>query len=183
MPLAAAGGGFDDAVFEAGEEAGTMGAEPIENVGSEAAVVGSSFDELIADRRWEIGYGGPLTSSFVRSTMEDRPALFPSEGERGNRRPFHCEGRFSDRRWFFSPFEPLGELEGEEFAEEGAGADAGNIIAVAADAVSFLFIKSTIWTVKGQFHKAVERDNAAGAYLLCNDFPEIFQLLCRVVRI
>ena len=47
----------------------------------------------------------------------------------------------------------------------------------AADVVSFLFIISTIWTVKGQFHEAGEGDDAAAAYLFCNDFREIFQLL------
>ena len=131
--MATAGGGFDDAVFEAGEEAGTMRAEPGENVGSETAVVGAGFDELIADRRWEMGDGGVL--------------------------------------------EPLGELEGEEFAQERSDTDAGNVITAAADVVSFLFIISTIWTVKGQFHEAGEGDDAAAAYLFCNDFREIFQLL------
>jgi len=39
---------------------------------------------------------GPVTPSFVKSTTEDRPALSPSEGEKGNRRQSIGEGPFKD---------------------------------------------------------------------------------------
>src|SRR5205823_3660468 len=74
-------------------------------------------------------------------------------------------------------FEPLGELEGEEFAEEGADADAGKIIAPGADGVLFLFIESIIWTIEGQLHEAGKGDNTAGSYLFGDDLREIIQLL------
>jgi len=73
--------------------------------------------------------------------------------------------------------EPLGELAGEEFAEEGADADAGKIITAGAEAVLFLFIESIIWTIEGQLHEAGKGDNTAGSYLFGDDFGEIFQLL------
>ena len=46
LPLAPAGGGFDDAVLEAGEKIGTMVAEPGEYVRGQTAIVCAGFDEL-----------------------------------------------------------------------------------------------------------------------------------------
>ena len=85
LPLPAAGGGFEDPVFEGVQEFGAGILERVENVGGEAAVMGAGFEDL----------------SFLGHD-----------------------------------FEPIGELGGEEFAEERADADAGEKVAFFARVAS-----------------------------------------------
>src|SRR5205823_762822 len=75
------------------------------------------------------------------------------------------------------PLKPFGELEGQEFAKKGADSDARIIIAAGTDVVSFLFIKSIIWTVKGQLHEPGERYGAPVTYLFFDNFGQFCQLL------
>jgi len=64
LPLAAAGGGFDDAVLEAGVKIGTMVSEPGEDVRRQTAIVGASFDELGLVSTL---YGAPGVRHFIRT--------------------------------------------------------------------------------------------------------------------
>ena len=74
-------------------------------------------------------------------------------------------------------FQPLRELESEQFSEQRAHRNAGVVMTPLPDAVLFLFIKSTIWTIKRQFHKSRKGDDAVGGYFTRNFFGHLVQLL------
>ena len=72
----------------------------------------------------------------------------------------------------FKAFEPFGELEGQELAEERANRGTGKKIARSADNVRFLFIISINGTIQGHLHEIVERNRPTRLNPGANFFEE-----------
>lgn len=78
---------------------------------------------------------------------------------------------------------PFGKLKSEQFTKQVSDADTGVKVAISANRVLFLFIKSIIGTIKGQAHEFFEWDGPSPLDLGRNYFKEMIQQLGGLVRI